>query len=486
MPRLPVNRAGRTGIPVDDWLFALTQEEKGAVRLSCVNHHASKAGLAAGMSLTDARAIAPALVTLPAEPRKDAAFLSALQRWAEKFSPWTACDGADGLILNITGCAHLFGGEEAMLALIRQELADFSIDAMAGIADTKGAARAAARFGGTGRTIIAPGEARAALAPYPVEAMVADDKTLFDLKRLGLTSIGDLYGLKSAELARRVGFGFVRGFEKLFGSAADPVIAQTARPTYSARMSFPDPIGLIDDVEEALRRLTAQICKRLVEHDDGARAFELTFQRTDKTGTILSIGLARPSQTPDLVIRQFAQKITRVDAGLGIDVMRLRATVTEPFRPVQQSFAGPQKQSELEELIATLGNRLGFDRVLRWEPVSSHLPRRSFRLVSAAGKARSVSFEPPASLRPLTMVGPDLVEITAPGRPPKGFVWRGEGFQTASAKGPERIGHEWWLGTQGDAIRDYWSVQTCQGPRLWLSTRPDLKPSIWEVAGVFP
>ncbi|WP_188481215.1 Y-family DNA polymerase [Aquisalinus flavus] len=490
MPRLSVNRMGRAGMPVDDCLFAVTAEDKGAVRLVCVNLAGLKAGLSPGMTLADARGIAPDLVTLPEEPQRDMAFLKALQRWAEKFSPWTSCDGTDGLLINITGCAHLFDGEEAMRRAVLEEFSDLQVEAAAGIADTKGAARAVARFGlrpGTGGAgIIQPGETRAALAAYPIEALGIDDKTIFELKRLGLKTIGELYPLKSAELTRRFGFGLLRTFEKLMGATGDPVIPASPLPGFAARISFPDPIGLQDDVEEALRRLIAQVCKRLSEQGHGVRALRLSFQRADKSEGHLDIGLARPSQDAGQIFRQFRLKLGTVDAGYGIDMMRLQAIATEPFRPVQQRFATAEERSQLDELIATLGNRLGFDRVLSWEPVSSHLPHRAFRFVEAAGAPVTPSWASRPQKRPLMLVGHELVEIIEPGRPPQAFKWRQDAFDLAGASGPERIGHEWWKGADSGAIRDYWSVQTKQGMRLWLSTRPDGKPPSWEVAGVFP
>ena len=486
MPRLPVNRYGRCGTPIDDMPLALTDQHKNAVRLTCVNRLAAEAGLTAGHTLADARAILPDLVTLPAESDRDAAFLRALQRWAERYSPWTSCDGADGLLLNSTGCAHLFGGEEETQRLAIQGLGDLGLEAQAGIADTRGAARAVARFGSpTSGSIIPPGQTKPALAPYPVEALFAEEKTLHDLKRLGLKSIGDLYPLKSADLARRFGFGLLRAYEKMLGTASDPVIPAAPLPSFAARISFPDPVGLQDDVEEALRRLTTQLCTRLVEHGHGVRGLRLHFQRADKTDTDLEIGLARPSQEVSQILRQFRLKLGKVDAGLGIDRMRLAATATEPYRPIQQHFAGAEEKDSLNDLISTIGNRLGFDRVLRVEPVSSHLPQRAFRFAPAIHETASSAWNG-RTRRPLIMVDLEPVEITAPDRPPKGFRWRGQDYATARAHGPERIGHEWWKGNESGAIRDYWSIETKEGARLWLSTRPDRKPSQWEVAGVFP
>ena len=464
----------------------LRQTTKVLVRLVCLNKHARRIGLRSGITLATARAAAPDLITMAEEPMRDEALLRALQRWVlQKFTPWSSCEGPDSLLLNITGCAHLFDGEEAMAETIRQELADKQIEARIGIADTKGAAKAAAHFGRNNDCIVSAGKTKETLCRFPIDALFVEDKTLFELKRLGIKRLGDLYPLKSADLARRFGFGLLRTYEKLLGSAADPVTPATAQPSFSARMSFPDPIGLVDDVAEALNRLTAQVCKRLCDHAFGVRELRLSIYRADKEERHLDIGLARPTQDATPIIRQFALKIDKLDAGCGIDMMRLAATKAEPFKPIQKRFADAEKQSELDELLSTLGNHLGFDRVLRWEPVASHLPRRSFRFIEAVQRTDPSQWQANPA-RPLMIYEGERVSVLHPGRPPKSFEWRRRTYTTASAKGPERIGHEWWKGKESDSVRDYWRIDSEEGLRIWLSTKPGEKPAQWEVAGVFP
>ncbi len=485
MPRLPVNRFGRTGLPVDDCVFAVTAEEKNAVRLVSLNKHARRAGLAPGMTLATARAAVPQLITAAEEPMRDEAFLKALQRWCVKFTPWSGCEGRDSLLLNITGCAHLFGGENEMAQAILDDLNDMQVEARIGIADTKGAARAAARYGADRVSVLEAGRTLESLAAFPIDALSADEKTTFELKRLGLKRIGDLYPLKSSDLARRFGFGLLRSYEKLFGAASDPVTPATAQPVFAARMSFPDPIGLMDDVSEALKRLTQQVCKRLCDHAYGLRAVRLSFYRADKHQIHLDVGLARPTQDAGQIIRQFALKLDKVDTGAGVDMMRLCALTVEPFKPTQRTFAEAEKNNDVDELIATLGNRLGFDRVLQWQPVSSHSPRRCFRFIEAVQRKEDALWAANFA-RPLISFDGEPITILKPGRPPKSFEWRNKTYSITRSKGPERIGTEWWKGQQSDALRDYWRVESEEGMRFWLSTKPGAKPSSWDVAGLFP
>src|SRR5579862_4582876 len=72
--------------------------------------------IAPGMALADARAITPGIVALDADPEGDAAALQRLAQWCGRYSPWTATDGADGIWLDLTGVAHLFGDELSLAA----------------------------------------------------------------------------------------------------------------------------------------------------------------------------------------------------------------------------------------------------------------------------------------------------------------------------------------------------------------------------------
>ena len=112
-PRLPSDRVLRAR-PIDS-PFALTLKENNADRLYCINPAAERAGLNRGMSFADARAFCPDLVSEPARPEQDARFLFTLRRWATRYCPWVGFEGNDGLVLDVTGSSHLWGGEKPML-----------------------------------------------------------------------------------------------------------------------------------------------------------------------------------------------------------------------------------------------------------------------------------------------------------------------------------------------------------------------------------
>lgn len=444
------------------------------------------------MSLADARTLCPELETAPADPAGDAAAVRALARWAERYTPWAAPDGADGLLLDLTGCAHLFGGEAALLADLLRRCRAAGLTARGTLAGSAGAAWALARFGENG-TALPDGEERDALAPLPVAGLRLDPATTGALERLGLRRIGDLYPLPRASLAARFGATVGHRLDQALGRADEPISPQRPAAPHRARLAFAEPIGRREDVAAALDRLLADLCARLERDGQGARRLTLTGFRVDRTVVEAAIGTARPVRAPAALARLFAERLDRIDPGFGIETLVLAANAVEPLTPTQaalpESESAPPSPTLLADLIDRLGNRLGFHAVVRPLAVASHLPERAFRhapaLASDAGSGwDSLPALPPRPARLLAR--PEALEVLAPGReagwPPARFRWRRRVWQLGGARGPERILTEWWHGEEaGDegtgggtgedragAFRDYWQVEESEGERFWL------------------
>ena len=417
---------------------------------------------------------------------REAALLRALWRWADSLSPWVALDAPDGLFLDITGCAHLFGGEAAMGEHTRQRLGDMSVSSRIGIADTKGAAWALARFGSREVEIAPAGKTGAALATLPLEGLRLPPKTATDLRRTGLKTIGQLSEIKSAELARRFSLDLTKALSATLGHAPDPVSPKAADPIYAARMTLPDPIGLKDDLLNVLERLVASVAGRLENDAKGARRYVLTVRCVDTGDHILSIGFARPTYERRAVMQQFERPLDGLKIEFGADWFRLEAAHIEPIQPFQISLdAHKQTEDDTSKIISTLGNRLGFDRVRQFAPVQSHLPEREFVCVEAMDRREPVSWTAAPRKRPVRLFKrPERLVTLEPRRPPKRFQWRKTVYTAGEAKGPERLTAEWWQADRA-VTRDYWQVQTEDGPRLWLMTYPGSGEPNWYIAGRF-
>ncbi|WP_170409820.1 Y-family DNA polymerase [Ruegeria atlantica] len=477
-PRLASDRVLRQ-CPIDR-PFALTLKQKNANRIYCLNATATQQGLHQGMPYADARAFCPNLQSQVAQPEQDQRFLRTLRRWATRYCPWVGLEGKDGLVMDITGSAHLFGGEAAMLTDMRMRLMRAGISTQIGLADTRGAAWALAHYG---EGVAPSGEALATLAALPVAALRIEDSISIALQRLGLRSIGDLARAARAPLTRRFGPGLLLRLDQALGTQPEEISPCADPPHYAVRITLPEPIGLLSDVMAGAERLLVQLCAKLQTQEVGARSLCMTLRRVDQDQQQVELRLARPLRDARRILPLFERGLSEVYAGFGIDQLRLEATQVEAL-PVQQiSHVSGGEKGKLDDLISRLGTRIGLENIQRFLPADSHIPERSFIVAPAAYSDPAgswISTHP----RPITLFPPEPIAATG-SRPPTRFRWRRMSLTTGRTTGPERIAPEWWLEDDNwrSGIRDYWRVETREGRRLWLFYTPQ-NPG-WFVQGEF-
>lgn len=485
LPRLAsdaaLRRLGR-GLGDEIGPFAVAARRGPAEVLICLNPAALKAGLRRGQALSEARALCPALIT---RAEMDLGPLRArLIRWAGRYAPWVAEDGADGLVLDITGAAHLMGGEAPLLADIEGRLATMGFAARGAVAGTRGAAWAVARFGRGGRVVPAGGE-RAALDPLPMAALRLDDETCAGLARLGLTRVTDLGRAQRAALVRRFGPELALRLDQALGALAEPVSPRADPPPLAVRLTLPEPIGLTSDVMAGLGRLLDRLCATLTKQGLGARRLTLELTRTDHSRAEAEIQLARPMRDPVAMAALFSRAIEALEAGFGFDTLRLSARQVERLEPRQMDVGRAGAATDLADLLTRLGSRLGLEALERMLPAESHIPERGFLTASAAHTEAPGRTDWPATApRPLILFPPEPIRAEG-GSVPRSFRWRGWRLTAARAAGPERIAPEWWFDDPDwrSGLRDYWRVETAEGPRLWLCHTP--QAPAWAVQGEF-
>jgi protein ImuB len=502
--------------------LALVRESAGRVIVTALNDAALAAGLHPDMALADARAIVPALATVPADPAADAAFLARLAAWCGRYTPWTAPEGGDGVWLDVTGCAHLFGGELDMTQDLLSRLAGFGLTARAALADTPGAAWALSHYGdGTGKMagrVVPPGGTERALADLPAAALRLGPAAVAGLTRVGLKRIGDLYDKPRAPVTLRFGDEVMLRLGQALGRIAEPVSPRRPPPRFRVRLAFADPIGLPDDIAAALQRLLHRLCEQLDRQQQGCRRLELTLYRVDGSVQSTAVGTASPAREADHLARLFAERLGHLDPGFGVEAVTLAAPVTEPLAPAQvaapdtpartrrrkgaalASGIGPSRDPALGPLLDRLGNRLGFDRLTTLQPFESHLPEGASRPVPvSAPLPQTLPGWRPGAPRPLRLLDrPELLETVAPvagaaqisEEPPAAFRWRRVQHRLRAAEGPERISPEWWRpeNSWAGGTRDYWRVEDEDGRRFWLfreaKPRRDGAPR-WFLHGLF-
>lgn len=460
--------------------FALTLQQQNTNRVYCLNAEAEGQGLDKGMSYADARAFCPGLQSAVADPAADARFLHMLRRWATRYCPWVGLEGEAGLVMDITGAAHLFGGEAAMVADMRARLARAGLSARIGVADTRGAAWALAHFR---EGSAPPGAMLDALKALPVAALRLSEETSVALQRLGLRKIGALAQSPRAPLTRRFGLEVLRRLDQALGTQPEEITPLADPPHYGVRMTLPEPIGLLADVMAGTERLLAKLCAKLKAQEMGARVLCVTLRRVDQGHQQVELRLARPMRDAARILPLFERGLAEVEAGFGIDQLRLEATQVETL-PVQQvSHVAHRGKDKIDDLITRIGTRIGLEHIQRFLPADSHIPERSFLIAPAAYSEPSSAWSTHQP-RPLMLFPPEAIAAAGP-HPPKQFRWRRMFLRTGHATGPERIAPEWWL--QDDAwrngLRDYWRVETKEGRRLWLFYTPQ-NPG-WFVQGEF-
>jgi protein ImuB len=430
--------------------LVVAQPIKSALRLAAVNDAAARLGLSTGMALADAKAMYPTLTVVDADPEADRHLLEAIADWCDRWTPLIGLDPPDGLTLDITGCAHLFGGEAAFCGAIVQRLELQGLAARAAIADTVGCAWAVARFGGVshpplqgegriaegnpgrgpaahdgghGRTptrlaarailplagkgkertcaVVPPDSTRDALLPLRMGALRIAPDIEIALAQAGLNRIADVIDRPRAPLAARFGEEFIRRIDQALGREDEPISPRLPVPLYVAERRFADPILLESDVLGTTELLAQELVRMLERRGEGARRLQVALFRTDGKVYRTEVGTGAPLRDPARMRALFAERLAAVgeisDPGFGFDVVRLAALATERCDPMQTGLAAPDHSADLAHLIDRLGARFGPRRVTRLAPQDSHIPEFTVTAVAAQATNRARSRPLPAS-----------------------------------------------------------------------------------------
>ena len=436
-------------------------------------------GLHPGMPLAQAQAMVPGLTVRDAALAEDAAALERLAAWCLSISPLTAADAPDGVWIDVTGCAHLQGGEEALLRMLLSRLVRKGLAARAAIADAPGAAHALARFGEAPVTVVRPGGAPSAMAPLPVAALRLDPKTVAGLRRVGLREVGQLAGAPRGPLARRYGHTLLLRLDQALGRVPEAIQPVLPPSVIAVRREFIEPVSTPEAFRAVIQVLVAEACAALNASGEGARQLDLVFERVDGTVQVVRVGTARPVRHAPHLARLLEERIETVEPRLGIEAMRLVLPLVEPLRPGQDTglVPGEAPEADLSDLVDRLLNRLGTGTVYRLHATESDVPERMQRVAPVfADTPEAVAWMSPWP-RPVRLLRrPEPVEALAllPSYPPRAFTWRRVRHRVTRADGPERITGEWWRSAaEEDAVRDYWAVENQAGRRFWLFRQGD-------------
>jgi protein ImuB len=451
-------------------------------------------GIFPGMTLAKARVLVRGLDVRPADTAGDAAWLKRLGLFAaRRWTPRAAVSGADGLWLDLTGVAHLFGGEAQMCRRILAFCRRLGFTARIAVAGSLGAAHALARFGGR-PLLLCPERGEAdLLAPMPLAALRLEEEALSAARRLGLERIGELIFMPRAPLQRRFGETLLLRLDQALGVAPEPFEPIVPEEAPSVLLRFLEPIATAEAIAEASGEAVRRLVPLLSEAGLGVRRLVLICERVDTDVQAVFVSLARATRDGAHLHKLLCATIETIEPGFGIERLRLVATRVEPLaaQPVDGELAGARPAGDLAMLVDRLAARLGARRIYRLGAVESDLPERSVRAVGPLQKPESWPQWP----RPVRLLHPpELVEhviAPLPDGAPARFRWRGRPYKVAAADGPERVYGEWWRGeAERAAIRDYFQVEDETGARFWLFRKGDGEDKAtgdlsWHLHGVF-
>ena len=469
------------------------------MRLAAVNRAALALGLVPGLSLADARAREPDIGVADLDIRADAAWLERIADGCDRYTPMVAIDGGDGLILDISGCAHLFGGEAALRADLVARLERLGMEVRSALADTPDAAHALARYG---RVPSPSPSGEGLMANLPVEALELDPEEAVALRRAGLKRLGDLEARPPQLLSARFGEDAADRLARIAGGRDIRITPRRPEAALMLERRFAEPIGHTEAALAAIAELAAQAARRMEEAHRGGRRFEAQLFRTDGLVRSLRVETGLPVRDVALVMRLFGERLDTladpVDPGFGFDLVRLSVPRFEPLAPLQLPLEGGSvAEGALAQLLDRLSTRLGRGRVRRLSPRDSHIPEQAaFAFPAIEGGPAGDWPEPEPGeppLRPTHLFDPPQpIDVVAgvPDGPPQRFRWRREVHEVMLAEGPERIGALWWRRADNQGFsRDYYRVEDRKGRRFWLFRhglygREAASPA-WYIHGLF-
>ena len=410
------------------------------------------------------------------------------------YAPVVAADGADGLVLDVSGASHRYDGEAGLLEDIVQRLQRLGFSARAAMAGTWGAAHALARYGSGAIQRVEAHQSGLSIADFPVTALRIPDAMVEGLSKIGVDQIFEIESKPRGPLALRFGPELIRRLDQAYGRADEPIIPIEAPELIQERLVFAEPIGAPETLARYVQKLVEALCARLETQALGARKLDLRFERVDNLVEAVRIGTAKPVRDVKRLTRLLVDKLETVDPGFGIDAMTLSAPVVEPlvWRLASHDLSRAPAP-DVTDLVDTLSNRFGAARLYRMTPSQSDVPERSVQKIEPAAISSGANW-PRRWPRPARLLArPERIETVAllPDQPPVSFTWRGVRRRVRRADGPERIFGEWWRRDQEvDAIRDYFQVEDEGGERFWVFRRGDGERAVtgdlsWYLHGFF-
>lgn len=450
--------------------LVLRAPDHGRMVVSAVNAMAQSQGIYTGMTIADARAITPKIEVVDDKPEIWNRLLTRIAEWCIRFSPVVAVDPPDGILLDVSGCTHLWGGDKPYLTEIYKRFKNRGYDIRLAIADSPGTAWAVARFG-KDSPIITPGQNPDALRALPPEALRLERETVERLYKLGLRTIQQFIHLPQQTLRRRFGAHCIMRINQALGHEEEILSSVVPVPDYQERLPCLEPIKTANAIEVALQKLLETMCTRLQREQKGLRKLCFKGYRMDGKIEQLDISTNSPSHHVAHLFKLFAIKLPTIEPDLGIELFVLEASgIADHFAKQEQQWggAGGLQDTRIAEMIDRIAGRIGIHNIIRYVPAEHYWPERSLQPAATLDQPTTTAWQT-SKPRPVQLLSPpEPITVTAPvpDYPPMSFRYKGTLHTITKADGPERIEQEWWL--QQGQHRDYYAVEDKEGRRYWI------------------
>lgn len=334
----------------------------------------------------------------------------------------------DTVYLDLTGCAHLHGGERAALHELGSRTKELGHPARLSVAGGPRIARALARHSkGEDVFVVSEGEGREALSRLPVAALALGDDALVFLDRVGVLTVGDLARLPPSTLSSRLGRRARDALELLAGRDAVPILPYEPPRIPTEGASFEEGLVSLEALLFALRGLVARLSARLLGRGEATRAIELradydasvaSLRGAQQTGLFAGVELPAAISREADVFRVLKAKLETLTLEAPVKTLRIAATQVTRAPRVQLDLSRDVSVSPdaLPTLLAELSAELGPSSFGVLSLIATHRPEARAELVPPPWGRRSPSLLPlshddelPTRLLPCPMTLPSAL-----------------------------------------------------------------------------
>ncbi|MEI7684267.1 MAG: DNA polymerase Y family protein [Planctomycetota bacterium] len=477
---------------------------RGSFTVTACSHGPARGGVRPGMPLGEAESLLAGMPTrfVRHDDNADRAGLRALAVACQRYTPLVALEEAalpSSLLLEITGSAHLFGGESSLIETVRAHLRELGWLARIAIADGVGAAWALAHAPRPPQNLIPPGRNRDIVPDLGVDVLRLPPKIVRLLQQFDLRQIRQVMRLPRADVASRFGQETLTRLDQALGTIPELVIPERHVEPVRATWQFEDPVDHLTIIENVLAQLIRQIVATAMPRHVGVQRLRCSLTTVDRTRTQFTLGLLHPTQSIERLLELLRLRLESVRLPAAVTLIETRALVA-PLETRQprwfESEDAPQRQAAFRDFVERVSNRLGDAAVVEPRLKPEAQPEFAWEYVPWLGQqgarlqGKAALQDPPALedsprrglMYPIDLLPTPLsIHVETANEQPRRMAWRQRSYDIARFWGPQRIETGWWRGH--DVHRDYYRVETSLGERFWLF-RDQLRGA-WFLHGIF-